>query len=283
MLTARGSLGVAFSPVASIDESLLAEAVSAGAGATRCRWEEGEPPGYAVTCVSELESATPSLEFAATTEEERAGLPAALNRVGEGGAILYLGTFSLADGPGGVTPPEISQDRVVGFSLGIEGDPTTADPKRMEELLRAVAAPLRAAGWQQPFWLTDLVAPEGAIEAQQGWLVRHAAHALALAMPRVFLRLSDASAAPVLGALSMLAAWLEGAERVTWLARGQYRAEYIDQPNRYLLWAAPGITRLPSSFQGPLHLRDLDGTERRVDTSRLKLDDRPVLLERRGG
>jgi hypothetical protein len=166
----------------------------------------------------------------------------------------------------------------------VEGIPETADPKRMEDALRALAGPLRAEGWRQPFWLTNLAPAGGASpEEHAGWLVRHAAHALALSMPRVFLRLPEGDPEPALQALRMLAAWLEGADRITWLARGQYRAEFTGRPSRFLLWAEPGITRLPSSFQGPLHARDLAGDERPVDTTRLKLSTIPLLVERRGG
>jgi hypothetical protein len=298
MLTAKGTLGVALLDRSAAGEALLGQAADAGAGAARVRWtaegatvtEAAAAAGLEVVVsggAREMESWERSrhscLEIDITTEGDRAALSAALERVAEETVVLLrLGLISLAAPAGPAAAPDVSRERVTALAVAVEGTPESDDPKRMEDHLRAVAAPLRAGGWPQPFWLTDLAAPPGQPEAQAGWLVRHAAHALALSMSRVLLRLPETDAEPVLQALRMLAHWLEGAERITWLARGQYRAEFIDRPNRYLLWAAPGITRLPSSFQGPLHLRDMEGSERRTETSHLKLNESPVLVERRG-
>jgi hypothetical protein len=176
------------------------------------------------------------------------------------------------------------------------------DPTRMEESLRAFAAGLRARGIQQPIWLTlrgepsdtpaapdraaDLAADPGVRrrtppDVRIARLVKHGAHALALGVPRIFLQLPAADAGATLRALRTLATWLDGARRITWLARGQYRAEFADRPNRYLLWADPEIQRLPSSLMGPLTVRDLSGEERRADTSSLRLTASPMLVERR--
>jgi hypothetical protein len=305
MLTARGTLGVALDAWVEPAEQRLRTAAEAGAGAVRVPWsEEGgsawEPlptPAFEViaacpaTVLAETwERGRPAritdasiLELEVITEGDRAALPAVLERMRERAILLGLGPVSLVGPPAPTVPGDLAPERVSALAVTVEGTPETADPKRMEEALRAVAAPLRAAGWRQPFWLSGLAAPKGtAGEEQAGWLVRHAAHALALAMPRVFLRLPEADPEPALQALRMLSAWLEGAERVTWLARGQYRAEFINCPNRYLIWAEPGITRLPSSFQGPLAARDLAGQVRRVETSHLKPGELPLMVERPG-
>jgi hypothetical protein len=296
MLTARGALGVSLATLPDDREALLGRAAEAGAGGLRVRgleaasaaWERARAldlalvvavPAAAVVEAGRADFDT--LELDATTPSDQTAFPAALERLGEGAVLLGVGEAIPGETPAPL--PQAPPERVKALAVTVHGIPGTADPKQMEEALRGLAAPLRSGGWRQPFWLTDLAAPIGtAGEEQAGWLVRHAAHALVLAMPRVFLRLPEADPVPTLLALRMLAAWLEGAERITWLARGQYRAEFVGRPNQYLLWAEPGITRLPSSFQGPLTARDLAGEVRRVETSRLTLGELPFLVERPG-
>ena len=87
--------------------------------------------------------------------------------------------------------------------------------------------------------------------------MKHAAHALALGIQKLFIRLPEAEPAIGFRAVEILVRWLDGARRITWLARGQYRAEFAERPNRYLLWRDPELRRLPSSLQGPLTLQDL--------------------------
>jgi hypothetical protein len=312
MLTARGTLGVSLATLPDDGEALLGRAADAGAGGLRVRGLEAASAAWewaraldlalvvAVPAAAVVEAEEPpqppnnggsrgsphywgvggaTIELDATSPSDQRALPAALERLGEGAVLLGVREARPGETPAPV--PEALPERVRALAVSVHGIPGTADPKRMEEALRGLAAPLRSGGWRQPFWLTDLAAPIGtAGEEQAGWLVRHAAHALALAMPHVFLRLPEADPEPTLLALRMLAAWLEGAERITWLARGQYRAEFVERPNQYLLWAESGITRLPSSFQGPLSARDLAGEVRRVETSRLKLGELPLLVER---
>jgi len=299
MLTAKTTLGIALPLPSGAAVEPLRRAAEAGAGAVRIPGTDAAPSAGAAQAAGldilwsvpaadagswERRSGTEFLEIDTATEGDRAALPGVLDRVGEETVILGIGVVSLGDMPVPFALPPWPRERVAAFSMTVEGLPETDDPQRMEEALRRAAAPIRSAGWRQAFWLTDLVPPRGmAADEHAGWLVRHTAHALALAMPRVFLRLPDRELEPLLRALRMLAAWLEGAGRVTWLARGQYRAEFAGRPSRFLLWEEPGITRLPSSFQGPLYVRDLGGSEQRVDTTRLKLSSLPLLVERRAG
>lgn len=253
-----------------------------------------EGPSPLILAGVEPEAISVTLEASLETEADTRALPEALARVGGRPVVLGLAPIVVSSASGaeakrGVAPlpslpaaPGPAPANVCAIGLAVHGGTGPADPKRMEDVLRSLAATLRAGGWQQPYWITDLSAlPDATAEQRAAWLVKHAAHALALQVKRVFLRLPFQDPEPTLQALAMLSAWLEGAQRITWLALGQYRAEFGDRPNRYLLWADPEPLRLPSSFQGPLHVRDLAGEERRVETSRLRLSDLPLLVERR--
>jgi hypothetical protein len=242
-----------------------------------------------------------TLELRLERETATAVLGEALMIVGERPVVLGFGPAEAA-APLPEGPDRGPLARVV--ALGVE---VTAgeedDPKRIEAPLRGFAAGLRERGLQQPIWVTLVEAPpassgpasrrdavpqraggEGcghtAADARVARLLKYGAHALALGVPKLFLRLWEEEAGPTLRALRTFAAWLDGAQRITWLARGQYRAEFVDRPNRYLLWADPEIRRVPSSLQGPLAVRDLAGDERRVETSNLRLTESPVLVER---
>jgi hypothetical protein len=201
-------------------------------------------------------------------------------------AILACGLLSSTGSATSLSPlPGLDEGEHALFAaLGIGVDGVAGDPQAMEAALRAFSAHVRGQGFAQPIWITELgVETNLPAEAQAAAMVKLAAHALALAVPRVFLRLRKEEPEPTLSALRMLVSWISGASRITWMGRGQYRAEFRGRQSRFLLWEDPKLRRLPSSLQGPLHLRDLAGNKRRVDTSAFRLTESPVVVERKEG
>jgi hypothetical protein len=293
-------------------EALLEEVAQAGAGAVRAPWSGADDPsarqaasaalrrGLALVAVCDPAALRPegvagleaagaaggsgcALELRLDRETATDALDEPLRIVGERPVVLGFGPAEAsAPLPEGLDGGLLA--RVV--ALGVEVATGEEDPKRIEAPLRAFAAGLRERGLSQPIWLTlaeELSASsrdQAAADTRVARLLKYGAHALALGVPKLFLRLWEEDAGPTLRALRTFAAWLDGAQRITWLARGQYRAEFADRPNRYLLWADPEIRRVPSSLQGPLTVWDLTGEARRVETSALRLTESPVLVER---
>jgi hypothetical protein len=301
-------------------EALLEEMTAAGAGMVRVPWSGAEDPTarqaaaaaaalrLTVVAVCDPDALRPEgaaglsavaeaadgagcyLELRLSHETATEVANRALVTAGDLPIVLGLGP---AEAPTPLPPPEdLSRwDAASIAAVGVEvASGEDDDPKRIEEPLRAFAGGLRAHGMQQPIWPTVLGEPPAPASADHGAaasdgraarLLKFGAHALALGVPKLFLKRSETDPEATLRAIRALAAWLDGARRITWLARGQYRAEFVDRPNRYLLWAEPEIQRLPSSLMGPLTLRDLAGEERRIETTNLRLADSPVLVERR--
>lgn len=316
MLISRETFGVSLpeplDQASAAWETLLEEVSQAGAGLVRASWSGADDPGarQAVAAAAALRLAVVAVCDPSTLRPEGA---AGLAEVAEGpGCHLELGLKEetatdllngalisakelpvvLGMGPVHAAAPLLPAEgpgawdaaRVAAISIEVTAEDD--DPKRIEGPLRAFVAGLRAQGLQQPLWLTLLGAPpdpDAAVgpDAQVARLLKHGAHALALGVPRLFLQLPGEDAGPTLRAVRTLATWLDGARRITWLALGQYRAEFVNRPNRYLLWADPEIQRLPSSLMGPLTVRELAGEERRADTSTLRLTASPMLVERR--
>jgi hypothetical protein len=281
-MTARETLGVTLDPSLTSGNGersgLVEQALAAGAGWIRT-------PGE-LAFVAKEEPAPPLQELSLGELADSAALANALSRVAPAQALLACGTLSgLRNEPSLPAPPRLDEARhaaIAGLGIGIEG--MSGDAQPLEAALRAWSSRFREQGFAQPIWITDLVVPpEPAAEEQAAAIVKLAAHALALGVVRVFLRLGEENPRPALFALGLLAAWMDGARRVTWIARGQYRAEFADRQSRFLLWADPKNERLPSSLQGPLHARDLTGAERRVETSSLRLAESPILVERKEG
>jgi hypothetical protein len=157
---------------------------------------------------------------------------------------------------------------------------TEDDPMVLNARVAVIQDALRQAPCRLPAWLAMLEVgeePEAPARA-----VQFAAHVLALGVEKVFL--APPWGAPVLDptlqAYSLLGHHLEGASRIAQTARGQYRIEVPGRHNLYLLWAAAGIHRLPSSLQMPLQVTDLAGATRRVAATHLKLAEQPVFVDR---
>jgi hypothetical protein len=320
MLISRQTFGVSLpgplDQASAAWETLLGEVAQAGAGLVRASWSGADDAGarqalaaaaarrLAVVAVCDPATLRPEgaaclaavaegpgchLELSLKEETATDLLNGALISARELPVVLGLGPVHAA-APLPPTEAAGAWDSSQVVAIGVEVTAEDDDPKRIEAPLRAFAAGLRARGLQQPIWPTLLgepigtpPAPDAAVdpETRIARLLKHGAHALALGVPRLFLQLPAADAGPTLRAVRTLATWLDGARRITWLALGQYRAEFVDRPNRYLLWADPEIQRLPSSLMGPLTVRDLAGEERRADTSSLRLTASPMLVERR--
>jgi hypothetical protein len=164
----------------------------------------------------------------------------------------------------------------VGWTFTVTGD----DPMVLNAAAVAVHEALGRAPRRLPGWLTALHV--GAEVDAPTRAVQFAAHALALGIEKVFLGPPWGMPVlePTLQAYGLLGSHLEGASRIAQTARGQYRIEIPGRHNLYLLWAAVGIHRLPSSLQMPLHVTDLTGATRRVEATRLKLTAEPVFVDR---
>jgi hypothetical protein len=293
-------------------EALLEEVAQAGGGAVRAPWSGADEPsegqaaaealrrGLALVAVCDPAALRPEGVAGLLTagaaggsgctlelrlERETAALGEALARAGELSVALGFGRVeAIAAGLLAAVSSGEALARTVAISVEVAAG--EEDPKRIEAPLRGFAAGLRERGLHQPIWLTLAEEPDASsggqttTDARVARLLKYGAHALALGVPKLFLCLEEEDAGPTLRALRTFAAWLDGAQRITWLARGQYRAEFLDRPNRYLLWADPEIRRVPSSLQGPLTVWDLTGEARRVETSALRLTESPVLVER---
>jgi hypothetical protein len=184
------------------------------------------------------------------------------------------------DGPGGGWSPAIA------FSI------FAADADAALRRLERVALPLLEAseqpGVELPVWLAAFGVGERGAAESPGDMIKVAAHALALGIERLFLAASPEegwwpadlrSPPPPLQAFRTLAERLDGADRLTRVAAGQYRIQFSHRPDRYLLWNSDGTSRLPPDLRGPLEVTSVLGETRRVDRVQLALTDEPLFVD----
>jgi hypothetical protein len=184
------------------------------------------------------------------------------------------------DGPGGGWSPAIA------FSV------FAADADAALRRLERVATPLLDAseqpGVELPVWLAAFGVGERGAAESPGGMIKVAAHALALGIERLFLAASPEegwwpadlrSPPPLLQAFRTLTERLDGAERLTRVAAGQYRIQFPHRPERHLLWSSVGASGLPPDLRGPLEVTSVLGETRRLDRTQFVLTDEPVFVD----
>jgi hypothetical protein len=211
-------------------------------------------------------------------QPDEADLARWLPRPGQGEAFAFR-----SEGPGG------QWSQALAFSV-FARDGETALRRLERTALPLLEAALRP-GVEQPVWLAAFgaEAPGGTIDPEA--VIQVAAHALALGIERVFLAdgptggwWPDHLRTPPepLQAFRTLARSLDGAAGITYLAPGQYRIEFPEQPHRYLLWKTDRSSDLPPDLQGVLEITSALGETRRIAADRLKLTAEPIFVKAGG-